>query len=118
MIVIHGIPTCGTVKKVINWLADNNVEYRFHDFRRDGLSKDMLQAFFAALPWEKLVNKSSTSWRALSDDQKASLSKDSAFALMMEQPTLIKRPVWEKGGEYRLGYAPKEQDMLHAWALA
>lgn len=108
MTTIYGIPNCDTVKKAQRWLQANNVEFSFHDFRKDGLTEEQLREWVAALGWEALLNKRSTSWRALADDVKNNIDETSAIREMLATPTLIKRPVLATGSNYKVGF--KESD--------
>ncbi len=104
MYTLYGISNCNTVKKAKDWLTENNIEFQFHDYRKQGLTVELLESFEASLGWEKLLNKQSTSWRKLTDDQKKSVSKDSAMQYMLETPTLIKRPVLDTGEKMIIGF--------------
>lgn len=106
MFVLYGIKNCDTCKKARTWLEQNRIEYRFHDFRVDGLSGDQLQMFINQLGWEKLLNKISTSWRQLTPEQQGGLTETKAMQLMLETPTLIKRPILDTGSELLLGFKP------------
>jgi len=103
-LTVYGIPNCDTVKKARVWLADNGQEFAFHDFRKDGLSEDMVMRWLQAQPMEKLLNKRGTSWRKLSDADKANETQAHLIALMVENPTLIKRPVIEAGAQVSVGF--------------
>ena len=118
MLTIYGIKNCDTVKKAIKWLKEEGVEHTFHDFRKDGLTAEMVNAFEAGLGWEVLLNTRGTTWRKLDDADKTDVDADKAKALMVAHDAIIKRPVWEKAGEYQLGFAPKDQDMIKAWVKA
>lgn len=107
MFVLYGIKACDTCKKARTWLEQNRIEYRFHDFRADGLSENQLQTFIDGLGWEKLLNKVSTSWRQLTPEQQADLTETKAMQLMLEMPTLIKRPILDMGSELLLGFKPE-----------
>ncbi|WP_019615235.1 ArsC family reductase [Psychromonas ossibalaenae] len=102
--ILYGIPNCDTVKKAQKWLLQNNIPYTFHDFRKDGLDKTLIDAFLKNLPWSDLVNKRSTSYRQLSDAQKTSLSESTVSDLFIELPTLIKRPLLVHNSHYQLGF--------------
>jgi len=104
MHTLYGISNCNTVKKAKDWLQDNNIEFQFHDYRKQGLTTELLESFESALGWEKLLNKQSTSWRKLTDEQKKSVSKVSAMKYMLETPTLIKRPVLDTGEKMIVGF--------------
>ncbi|MGR9012577.1 MAG: ArsC family reductase [Gammaproteobacteria bacterium] len=101
---LYGIKNCDTVKKARNWLDQHNIAYRFHDFRTDGLTPELLQHFADRADWNKLLNRSSTSWRQLSSDQQNDLTRDKALQLMLTTPTLIKRPVLESGDQLIIGF--------------
>jgi len=104
MHTLYGISNCNTVKKAKDWLEDNNIEYQFHDYRKQGLTTELLNSFEAALGWEVLLNKQSTSWRKLSDEQKSNISKQTALQYMLDTPTLIKRPVLDAGEKMIAGF--------------
>lgn len=108
MHTLYGIKNCDTVKKARKWLDENGIAYQFHDFRTDGLSADLLQHFADHLDWDKLLNRSSTSWRQLSDEQKSDLNQDKAKQLMLDLPTLIKRPILDTGDTLILGFTAKD----------
>ncbi len=94
---LYGIPNCNTVKKARVWLDENNISYTFHDFKKLGISKIILDQWLTQQPWDKLVNRAGMTWRNLSDDTKASIIDNaSASALMMEKTSVIKRPILEK----------------------
>lgn len=104
-LILYGIPNCDTVKKARRWLDDHGVAYRFHDFRKDGLESTRLEGWIDALGWEKLLNKSGTTFRKLPDAQKEGLDAAAAEALMLDQPAMIRRPVVEGGGEPGVGFS-------------
>ncbi len=94
--VVHGIPNCDAVKRARAWLAAQGIAYRFHDFKKQGVPAERLDAWLAALGWERLVNRQGTSWRRLDQAQRAAVTDAaSARALMLAQPSVIKRPVVE-----------------------
>lgn len=102
--VIYGIRNCDTIKKTLKWLDNQAVDYRFHDYRKEGLTSELLQEFVARLGWEALLNKRGTTYRALSEAIKQSLDEPSALRLMLEQPALIKRPLLRVDDTYLLGF--------------
>ena len=107
MMVLYGIKACDTCKKARTWLEQNGIEHRFHDFRIDGLSEALLMDFIKRLGWEKLLNKSSTSWRQLSPEQQADLNEAKVIQLLLAMPTLIKRPVLDTGKTLLIGFKPE-----------
>lgn len=110
MTVLYGIKNCDTVKKARKWLETAGIDYRFHDFRAEGLERKQLAAWSLAVGWEALLNRRSTTWRQLPEEVKRGIDENSALDLMMEQPTLIKRPVLKHGEEIRIGF--KEADYM------
>ena len=105
MITIYGIKNCDTVKKACNWLTKNKLAYQFHDFRKEGLNQTKVKQWSSKVDWEVLLNRRSTTWRKLSDDEKDSINKTNAIKLMTEQPTLIKRPVIEYNDNVMVGFS-------------
>ncbi|MDO9364336.1 MAG: ArsC family reductase [Sphingopyxis sp.] len=104
-LILYGISNCDTVKKARRWLDEQNVAYRFHDVRKDGLDAAKLQGWIDALGWEKLLNKAGTTFRKLPDAQKDSLDAASAKALMLDQPAMIRRPVVEAEDAISVGFS-------------
>lgn len=105
LITLYGIKNCDTVKKARNWLDTHGVDYRFHDFRADGLDREMVARWLAELGWETLVNKRSTSWKALDEATRTGMNQDSALPAILAQPTLIKRPLLDTGHERFTGFS-------------
>lgn len=108
-ITLYGIANCDTVRKARRWLADQGIDYRFHDFRADGLKSEQVSAWLAELG-PALVNKRSTSWKSLDPTSREELSTGTdstgALAAIVAQPTLIKRPLLDTGNERHLGFSP------------
>ena len=97
---LFGIPNCSTVKKARDWLSSNGIAYDFHDFKRNGVTQSLLEEWLIQLPWEKLVNRAGTTWRNLSDAEKAAvIDVPSAIKLMLEKSSVIKRPVLVNNGK-------------------
>ena len=104
MHTLYGIKNCDTVKKARQWLDQNGIAYQFHDLRADGLTLAQLNEFAARLDWNTLLNRSSTSWRQLSTGQQSDLTLEKAIALMLNTPTLIKRPILDTGDKLIIGF--------------
>ncbi|MGD8784378.1 MAG: ArsC family reductase [Thioalkalispiraceae bacterium] len=111
-VVIFGIPNCDTVKKARDWLDKRNIDYQFHDFRRDGLTNKQIKSWLTQVDVEILLNKRSRSWRNLSETDKSHLTENKAIKLMLNQPSLIKRPVLVKGKKINIGFDPKDYQSL------
>ncbi len=107
-ITLFGIPNCDTVKKARTWLAANGHEVAFHDFKKQGLDQATVAGWLKELDWEVLVNRKGITWRKLDEARKAAVvDKDSALALMLEHPSLIKRPVLAGAGPLQVGFTPE-----------
>ena len=106
--ILFGIKNCDTVKKARRWLDKHDLPYQFHDFRVDGLKQDTIENWLQTVSWETLLNKRGTTWRKLDDPRKEQLDQATAVALMLEHPTLIKRPVLCHGQSCQVGF--KEAD--------
>jgi Spx/MgsR family transcriptional regulator len=97
---LYGISNCNTVKKARAWLQENKIDAQFHDFKKDGISAPLVNGWLAQVSWDKLVNRAGMTWRGLSDEAKASVHDNaSALALMLEKPSVIKRPLLVKDGK-------------------
>lgn len=93
MFTMFGIKNCDTIKKARKWLEAEGIEYQFHDYKKDGLSAEMLDSWVADLGWEALINKRGTTWRKLPEDVKDTIDQASAIAIMLENTSIIKRPL-------------------------
>ncbi|MHB1092484.1 ArsC family reductase [Thiobacillus sp.] len=110
---LYGISNCSTVKKARAWLADHALDVPFHDFRKQGVDATWLHKLVAQTGWQALINMRGTTWRKLTDVEKAAvIDESSAIALMMAQPSVIKRPVLERGGSYHLGFTEEHYQAL------
>jgi len=104
MTTLYGIKNCDTVKKARKWLESNGIDYSFHDFRADGLTKKGVEGWAKAVGWELLLNRRSTTWRQLSDGEREGVNQAKAVKLLLEHPTLIKRPVLEHNETVHVGF--------------
>jgi arsenate reductase len=111
---MYGIRNCDTVKKARAWLQEQGVEYRFHDYKVCGIDAARLNRWYEAVGWEKLLNRSGTTFRTLPQRDKAQLNQSRALALMTAQPSLIKRPVLEAGGRLIVGFDPDVYKSIQA----
>jgi len=107
MLTVYGIKQCDTCRKALKWLAAQGIEHRFHDFRSDGLQAELLKNWLDSPFAGKLVNRRSTTWRQLNDKQRQS-GGDELLELLLEHPTLIKRPVFVTDEIVAVGFNPKE----------
>lgn len=93
MIRLYGIPNCDTMKKARKWLAEHDVPYEFHDYKKYGIDAASLQDWANKVGWEVLLNRRGMMWRKLSQEQRDDINAENALTLMMETPSIIKRPV-------------------------
>lgn len=116
---LYGIPNCDTVKKARTWLADNGHDFSFHDFKKQGLERATVQQWLGQLDWEVLVNRKGMTWRNLTDAQKAAVTdKASALELMLSNPSVIKRPVLDNGGQFSVGFSDAQYRAIFGDAAA
>jgi arsenate reductase len=104
--VIYGIRNCNTMKKAFAWLDGHGVDYAFHDYKRQGVERARLERWCKRAGWETVLNRAGTTFRKLPDKAKASLDEGKAIALMLDQPSMIKRPVLETGRTIEIGFSP------------
>jgi arsenate reductase len=106
-ITIHGIKNCDTMKKARAWLDEHGVAYAFHDYKAEGVDKASLERWAKEVGWETLLNRAGTTFRKLPAAQRENVTEKRAIALMLEQPSMIKRPVLDVGGKLVVGFKPE-----------
>jgi len=104
---LYGIKNCDTMKKARAWLDAKGVPYAFHDYKVEGIDRPRLEAWAGGVGWETLLNRSGTTFRKLPDSDKAGLDERKAIALMVDQPSMIKRPVLDLNGRILVGFKPE-----------
>ena len=110
---LYGIPNCDTVKKARTWLAEHGIEFTFHDFKKQGLDRDTAARWLEQMDWETLVNRKGLTWRNLPDERKAAVvDKAGALELMLENTSVIKRPVLEGAGPLSVGFSAEHYARL------
>jgi len=114
MITLYGIKNCDTMKKARVWLDTNGVAYVFHDYKAEGIDRTRLEKWTKLLGWETVLNRAGTTFRKLSDQDKEGLTEKKAVALMLAQPSMIKRPVLEKGAKLLAGFKPESYEKFFA----
>lgn len=112
MITVYGISNCDTIKKARKWLSDNGKDYSFHDYKKQGVPEKELRSWVKQLGWETLLNKRGTTWRKLDDAIKASVDEASAIQIMLDNPSIIKRPVVSSGKTLLVGFSAEEYAQL------
>ena len=116
-LILYGIPNCNTVKKARDWLANNGISAEFYDFKKQGVSTELLENWLSQVPHEKLINRVGLTWRGLDDATKISIIDNaSAIALMQTKTSVIKRPILEKNGKIVcLGFDEAAYKELFKW---
>ena len=109
---MYAIPNCDTVKKARVWLDQHDVAYAFHDYKKAGIDRAVLAGWVDEHGWETILNRAGTTFRKLPDADRADLDADQAIALMLAQPSMIKRPILDLGDRTLVGFKPE------AWAAA
>lgn len=111
-VTVYGIKNCDTMKKAFAWLDGRGVAYTFHDYRSKGVSRQSVERWCGAAGWEKVLNRAGMTFRQLPDEAKAGLDEARAIALMLEKPSMIKRPVLETGETIEIGFRPERYEAL------
>jgi arsenate reductase len=106
-VTIYGIKNCDTMKKARAWLDQHGVAYAFHDYKAEGVERDLLQGWARVVGWETLLNRAGTTFRKLPEADKANVTEKKAIGLMLDQPSAIKRPVLDAGGKLIVGFKPE-----------
>jgi len=112
MVNIYGINNCDTVKKALKWLTENKIEYTFHDFKKQPLTEVLLNDFIALSYWALLLNKRSTTFRKLPEEIKNNLTDNVMFDAVLEQATLLKRPLLRYNNQLHLGFKPEQYQAI------
>ena len=105
-ITMYGIKNCDTIKKVRTWLEGRGIGYDFHDYKASGIDRATLKKWAGVVGWEVLLNRAGTTFRKLPDADRVDIDEAKAIALMEAQPSMIKRPVLDAGGELLVGFKP------------
>ncbi|MBM9402351.1 arsenate reductase [Gluconacetobacter azotocaptans] len=107
LVTIHGIKACDTMKKARAWLDAHGVVYAFHDYKTQGIARDVLEGWVRQVGWPMLLNRAGTTFRKLPDADKTDVDEGRAVALMLAQPSMIKRPVLDVDGALTVGFKPE-----------
>lgn len=112
MTTMYGIPNCDTIKKAKKWLLDSGIDMSFHDYRKQGIDRELVERFCRELGWEQVLNKRGTTYRQLTQEQKASIDASSVIDLLVEQPAMIKRPILLVNNRYYIGFSASQYEAL------
>ena len=105
---MYGIKNCDTIKKARKWLETENIDYTFHDYKKDGVDEGLFKVWLSELGWESVLNRRGTTWRKLPDEQKDNMNEASALEAMLDNPSIIKRPLLAHNGKNVLGFKADE----------
>lgn len=108
MLTLYGITSCNTCREARKWLDANDISYRFHDLRENGIDIQTLERWADSIDWQKLLNRSSLTWRKLPEVDRNDMSRNKALAAMIDHPTLVRRPVLERGKLVAVGFSGKQ----------
>ncbi len=108
MTTLYGISNCDTMKKARAWLDGRGIDYLFHDYKRAGLPETLARAWVAELGWEAVVNRRGTTWRRLPESVRASMDAESAVRVMIENPSIVRRPILDTGNARHPGFSPEQ----------
>jgi arsenate reductase len=111
-VTIYGIKNCDTMKKARAWLDKRDVTYAFHDYKTKGIDRARLETWTKKVGWETLINRAGLTFKKLPDKDKRGLTEKKAIALMLAQPSMIRRPVIEAGGKLLIGFRPDDYEKL------
>lgn len=103
MYKVYGIANCDTMKKAMTWLKENDIPFEFHDYKKKGIDKEKVQEWLTQKPWDVLINRAGTTWKKLSDEEKAT-DAATATELMLAKPSMIKRPIIEGDNIVMMGF--------------
>ena len=112
MVTLYGIKNCDTIKKARNWLSDNGIDYRFHDFRADGIDPATIEQWIAEAGWETVLNRRGTTWRKLDLGIQEATNSDNVAALLAAHPAMIKRPVLDVEGVINIGFKAEQYQTI------
>jgi arsenate reductase (glutaredoxin) len=113
-VTIYGIKNCDTMKKARAWLDKAGVAYAFHDYKAAGIDRETLEGWARETGWETLLNRAGTTFRKLTEKERDGVTEKKAIALMLEQPSMIKRPVLDVGGKLLVGFKPEHYEKAFA----
>ncbi|MEW7993041.1 MAG: ArsC family reductase [Candidatus Thiodiazotropha endolucinida] len=112
MVKLYGIPNCDTMKKAIRWLDEHGITYQFHNYKKVGVDEKLLRQWVDRVGWEALLNRRGMMWRRLDDSVKAEINEENAIRVMLETPSIIKRPVLETDKTLNVGFTEKAYSKL------
>jgi arsenate reductase len=109
---MYGIKNCDTIKKARKWLEAENIDYTFHDYKKEGVDENLFKGWLSDLGWEVVINRRGTTWRKLPEEQKNTMDEASALVAMLDNPSIIKRPLLVHDGKNILGFKADEYALI------
>jgi len=107
-VTLYGISSCDTIRKAKTWLKNQQIEFEYHDYRKQGLEQKLLESMISVLGWEAMLNRRGTTWRALPDTVKEQIDQASAMRVMLDNPAIIKRPLLATANQLHLGFSDRQ----------
>ena len=107
-VTLYGISSCDTIRKAKTWLKNQQIEFEFHDYRKQGLEQKLLESMISVLGWEAMLNRRGTTWRALPDTVKQQIDQASAMRVMLDNPAIIKRPILATNNQLHAGFSDRQ----------
>ena len=114
MITVYGIGNCDTIRKTLNWMREHQLEFEFFDYKKKGISTELINEFLAHFEMDELLNRRGTTWRKQPDSIKNNLTRKIAITLMCSQPSIIKRPIIKNKNQWSIGYSTETLESLLA----
>ncbi len=112
MLTVYGLKNCDTCRNALKWLTQEGIDHTFYDVRKDGINENDVNRWVRSVGWESLLNRRGTTWRNLAEDTKSSINEENAKGLMLEQPAMIKRPVFVTDNSVICGFKDAEKTFL------
>ena len=109
-VTLYGIANCDTIRKARGWLQEHDIDFEFHDYRKQGITPELLGSMTGQLGWEAMLNRRGTTWRALPEETRERIDAASAENLMLDNPAIIKRPVLDVAGSLYLGFSSQQYE--------
>ena len=114
VVTLYGIPNCDAIRKARGWLREHDIDFVFHDYRKQGVNQQLLQSMATELGWEAMLNRRGSTWRALPEDVRARIDEASALRLMLDNPAIIKRPILDAEGRLHIGFNTQQYQEIFA----
>ena len=111
-VTLYGIPNCDTIKKARSWLREHDIDLVFHDYRKQGVTPQLLQSMAEELGWEVMLNRRGSTWRTQPEEVRTGIDQASALGLMLDNPAIIKRPILDADGRLHIGFSSQQYEEI------